>query len=402
MGLLLDIAGVGFILTGAFGRLPAAMNQLGLLLVISAAERGLDVAGASVAAVGIGSALSAPLVGRAADRFGPARVLMVSLALQLLGLSGVLFVLKSGGSVWQLLLTAVLVGMGNPQVGSVTRAIWSTLGRSCTNPTDGVRIVRTALGYETAADETSFVVGPVLAGVLVTGFGSTGALIALGIWTAVGEGLFLLWLLRNRGLWAVRVVHEENAPSTSLPIPWKSLVSPLVCIGATGVVFGTVQTTLTALNMAQGVPDLTGPLYGAMGVTSAVAGALVPSIDIPSARKLFLGSCALLLAASALMTGPSPALALCVVLVMGAGAGTVLTTSYSLVERESPRGRVTTVMTVAATCLVLGVSAGAALAGQLASTLVFAPLPAFFSAVVVLVLAVARSRYWTTRQQRNA
>ena len=38
---LLEAAGLGFLVCAYLGRLPAAMNQLGLLLVVSAAGRSL-------------------------------------------------------------------------------------------------------------------------------------------------------------------------------------------------------------------------------------------------------------------------------------------------------------------------------------------------------------------------
>ena len=49
---LLEAAGPGFLVCAYLGRLPAAMNQLGLLLVVSSAGRSLALAGAVVAAVG--------------------------------------------------------------------------------------------------------------------------------------------------------------------------------------------------------------------------------------------------------------------------------------------------------------------------------------------------------------
>ena len=60
------------------------MNQLGLLLIVSAQGRGLALAGSAVAAVGVGAAVSAPVVGRLIDRFGPVRVLCAAMLLQVI------------------------------------------------------------------------------------------------------------------------------------------------------------------------------------------------------------------------------------------------------------------------------------------------------------------------------
>lgn len=79
---LLEAAGLGFLVCAYLGRLPAAMNQLGLLLVVSAAGRSLALAGAVVAAVGLGTALGAPAVGRLHDRLGAWRVTACALVVQ--------------------------------------------------------------------------------------------------------------------------------------------------------------------------------------------------------------------------------------------------------------------------------------------------------------------------------
>ena len=65
---LVQAAGGSFLALGFLGRLPAAMNQLGMLLIVSASGRGLALAGSTVAAVGLGTAAGAPLVGRLGRR----------------------------------------------------------------------------------------------------------------------------------------------------------------------------------------------------------------------------------------------------------------------------------------------------------------------------------------------
>ncbi|WP_305142958.1 hypothetical protein [Kocuria marina] len=57
---LATAGGWPFLITALVGRLPAATVQLGLLLYVSGAGLGLGLAGITVAAAGLGSAVGAP------------------------------------------------------------------------------------------------------------------------------------------------------------------------------------------------------------------------------------------------------------------------------------------------------------------------------------------------------
>lgn len=395
---LVSAAGPAFLVTGFLGRLPAAMNQLGMLLIVSASGRGLGLAGSTVAAVGLGTAAGAPLMGRLADRVGPVRVLAGALTVQALALAGVLASLHLGWSGAAILACAALLGAANPQAGSIARACWSALARGG-DPARTLRTLRLGLGFETAADETSFVIGPVTAGVLVTLLGAQGAAGALIATTVLGEGLFAVWLAAHASLWRV-----PSGPAGTAPVPgaddaaspaarpltpaWGQLVPVLVIIAAVGVVFGCTQTALTAVHTAAGTPGLTGPIYGTMGITSALAGLVAPSLRVSEGVRIAVGGTLVLACSALLLTVPPTPLTLLLVLVMGAGVGTTLSTAYTLVEAAAPAGAVTSVMTIAATCNVLGVSAGSLTTGMIGTHLHVANLPAALAGAVVSVTAL--------------
>lgn len=394
---LVSAAGPAFLVTGFLGRLPAAMNQLGMLLIVSASGRGLGLAGSTVAAVGLGTAAGAPLMGRLADRVGPVRVLTGALTVQTLALAGVLASLHLGWSGAAILACAALLGAANPQAGSIARACWSALARGG-DPARTLRTLRLGLGFETAADETSFVIGPVTAGVLVTLLGAQGAVGALMATTVLGEGLFAVWLAAHASLWrgpsgpagTAPIPGADDAAASSRPLTpaWGRLVPVLVIIAAVGVVFGCTQTALTAVHTAAGTPGLTGPIYGAMGVTSALAGLVAPSLRVSEGVRIAVGGTLVLACSALLLTVPPTPLTLLLVLVMGAGVGTTLSTAYTLVEAAAPAGAVTSVMTISATCNVLGVSAGSLTTGMIGTHLHVANLPAALAGAVVSVTAL--------------
>lgn len=399
---VIDAAGPAFLASAYAGRLPAAMNQLGLLLVVSAAGRGLALAGSSVAAVGLGTAALAAVIGRLVDRHGPLPVLAVAVLAQTAGLGTVLLALARDLPDAVVLAGAALTGAANPQVPSVARATWSRIGRS-SDPARGARAVRLGLGYETAADETSFVIGPVAAGGLVSLLGAEGAALALIVLTAVGEGLFALWLLGNPAL--ARPEHRggartaETAPAGATALravssarPGAPVAALLTTILAIGLVFGVTQTALTAVNASRGTPGLTGPVYGCMGLTSGILGLVSAGIRLSVPGRLALGGAAVALGSLVLMSVPGTGPTVVVMLVMGAGVGLTLATCYTALEVLAPTGRVTALMTMGATANVLGVSAGSVLTGLIGTDLHRGNAPGVVAGAAVLVASLALRR----------
>lgn len=390
---LLETAGLGFLVCAYAGRLPAAMNQLGLLLVVSAAGRSLALAGAVVAAVGLGTALGAPVVGRLHDRLGAWRVTACALVVQLAALVVIRCAMDRAWADWTVLAAGAVMGVANPQAGSVARAVWSSVARASERPARALRIVRLGMGWETAADETSFVVGPVAAGGLVAALGAQGAVAALGALTLAGEGLFIAWLLAHRdvaGPGGGRTRQDERGqpPAAALGAPTGAMLPVLLVVMGVGVVFGTTQTALTAVHAARGTPGLTGPVYGSMGITSAMVGFVSPGLRVGRLRKTALGGAVILLCSLALMSAPSALLAEAVILCLGAGVGMVLVTCYSRVEEIASADRVTGAMTLASTGNVLGVSLGSTVTGAIGNDLHLGNLPAVVAGACMIVVAL--------------
>lgn len=363
---LIRAAGASFLIIGFLGRLPAACNQLGMLLIVADSGLGLAAAGTTVASVGVGTAIGAPLIGRAVDRFGPIRVVTTAMALQTLALAGVITVLHTGAPLWILFAVAALLGAANPQAGSIARACWSSIARTHKDSATSLRTLRQGFGFETAADETSFVVGPIVAGLFVTTMGAQGAAAALLACTLVFETAFVLWLATHR------TIHHGRSGTAETPhasINYRSLLPFLGTVFATGMVFGATQTALTAINQAAGHESLTGSMYGALGVTSALAGLVTPSMPWAWTRKLVLGGAVVAVCSALIATVPGPVAIVGLILVMGAGVGNNLSTAYTELEKKAPAGRITTVMTTGATCLILGVSGGSIVAGFMGESL---------------------------------
>lgn len=391
-------AGWPFLISSLLGRLPASMLQLGYLMVLSQLGLGLGLAGLVVAAVGLGGALGAVFVGRLVDRHGPAPVLLGASLVSLLGQGALLACLLRGVPTGLLLGCAVLVGASNPQIGAVVRSHWSYLAVRLRSP----QLVSRALGYEGAIDELGFVVGPVLASVLVTWLGAIPATVCILVLTAVLQGLFVFQLWVDRGLWRGRIeaarVAKAVAPASRVGI---AVVWPMVACLGVGLLFGATQTGLTAVFTERGTPGLTGLVYGLVGVGSGLASLVMGRLvhRFPVAVRVFAGGLLMAAGAALLMQLPGVALAAAIALMLGAGAGVTLISSFGWMESIAPRDRVATMMTLLTTCLPLGVSVGAATAGQLAADPAQAFLPVLVSGLLG-VLAAAGMRFVRRGPQR--
>ncbi|WP_124109623.1 MFS transporter [Kocuria rhizophila] len=355
---LVTAGGWPFLITGLIGRLPAATVQLGVLLYVSGAGLGLGLAGLTVAATGLGSAVGAPLLGRMVDRFGPLPVVVSATLVQLLGMSALLSVVLLEAPSSLVLVAGAVIGAANPQIGAIARARWSALARRRGTP----GLVSKALGYETACDEVGFVLGPVIAGVLVGVLGPNPALVVLMVWVLLGQGCFIVYLAQRRNL-TLDTRSIEVTDGSAPRVRWAAVLPPMLACLCVGTVFGSTQTALTAINAERGTEAYTGLIYGCMGVGSALASLLVSRV--PLSVRVACGALVVGVTAVLLMGVPGPVALSVLFAATGLGVGTLLVSSYTRGEEVAPSHRMASVMTVLTTCIVLGVSFGSAMGGLL-------------------------------------
>lgn len=378
---LVRAGGWPFLITSFIGRVPASTLQLGLLLYVSSSGLGLGLAGLTIAAIGVGSALSAPMIGRLADRYGPLPVIATATVVQVLGLAGMYLVVNSAAPAPAVLACAALVGFANPQTGPIARAHWSRLAREQRAPD----LIRVALGYESAVDELGFILGPVLASLLVGLLGPNPALLVMASFTVLGQGLFLAYLATSRAGRSPRG-ETSRADTGSVPLPWAGIWSPVLSVFAAGMTFGATQTALTAVFEARGRPELTGLVYGCVGIGSAAASLLIVRLPrtVPLGVRVLGGGVLVLAGGLAMTTLPGVGPSIAVNIMLGLGVGSIIVSSYTRMEQIAPDRRLSSMMTMLATGLTLGISAGAAVAGWLAVE----PAHGFWPTAAAGVLAI--------------
>ncbi|MBO3085451.1 MFS transporter [Cellulomonas fengjieae] len=388
--------GLPFLATALTGRIPSSMIQLGLLMFVASSGLGVGLGGVTVAAVGIGTAVGAPLVGRSVDRWGPLPVVVVATLVQVTGLLAVLEATQRDAAMWAVVLCAGVVGAANPQVGSIARSRWSHLGRRSGGPD----LVHRAMGYEVAADEVGFIVGPVAAGLLVALLGPVPALWVLIGLAVLGQGAFAVYLWTDRADWPRHRTTASGERHARARLRLAPLVAPMLACLAVGAAFGSTQTALTAVNTLRGTEELTGLLYACVGLGSAIASLWITRLVRGGniAVRVIAGGAAVLAGALGLTTLPGAWGAAAFALVLGAGAGTLLVSSYARAEQVAPPQLVASTMSLLATALVLGLSAGAATSGALAGTVEHAFWPAAAAGVIGICAGVGlRTRGRRTR-----
>ncbi|MEG8034228.1 MFS transporter [Sphingomonas sp. LR61] len=386
---LVSLAGRWYFPVAFIARLPFAMMVVGVLTLVVAARDSVALGGVNSASVGIGAAVFGPMVGAAADRFGQ-RAVLVPVGLVNAALLGAFpFVVSGSAPDLAVLAMAFCIGASAPQVAPMSRTRLVAIIAQRMRPARREKTLSGTMAYESAADETVFIIGPFLVGILAS---------AIAPWVAVAGASALTFVfvtafaLHPTGK-LVLGQHEEltQAPARQLLRP--RLVVVVVGILGIGLFFGSTLTSLTAFMETHGEASQAGLLYGLMGIGSA--GLALGSAAFPRSfglgwRWLVFG--VVLLGGAIAFSQADSVVAVGIVLaIMGVGIGPTLVAQYSLGSDRSPVGRSATTMTILGSAVIVGQSIASAITGDLAEqhgTSVAMVLPAASAAVVVLAAVV--------------
>ncbi|WIJ45634.1 MFS transporter [Curtobacterium citreum] len=382
---LVSLAGRWYFPIAFVARLPFAMMVVGVLTLVVASRDSVALGGVNSAFVGIGSAVFGPLVGAAADRFGQRAVLVpVGLANAVL-LGALPFVVAGTAPDLAVLAMSFCIGASAPQVAPMSRTRLVAIIRQRMAPQRHGRVLSGTMAYESAADETVFIVGPFLVGLLAS---------AIAPWVAVAGAAALTlvfvtaFALHPTGRLVVGGAERETpAPATQLLRP--RLVVVVLGILGVGLFFGSTLTSLTAFMEQHGESSQAGLLYGIMGIGSAalaLGSAAFPRAFGVGWRWLVFGV-VLLAGAVAFAAADSVGAVALVLGLMGIGIGPTLVAQYSLGSERSPVGRSATTMTILGSAVIVGQSVASAIVGEVAEragTGAAMAFPAYAAALVVL------------------
>ena len=376
------LAGKGFIPLGLFARLPLAMLTVGALTLVTAVTGSYAVGGAAAGAVGIGSALGAPVLGAWADRLGQRPVLLFAAIFNTAAVVALIltaYLVPAGqdlAAAVPVLAAAFVAGASCPQVGPLARVRWMAL-TSGGGKAGNARDLDAALSYESTADELTFVLGPALVGILAS-------LIAPWLPLALAAALTLTLVPAfavhhtHRAV-PLRARRRRPSPTAGDATPADSgrgargtgmaaVALPFLAMVCMGTFFGSTQTGLSSFSASFATAEIAGLLYAVMGLSSAAAALSVaywPRSFALSAR--WMVSAVLMAGLAVLLLLPASALPMVLVLlVLGLPVGPLMVTVFAIGGVVAPAGRLGTVMTALASGIVAGTALGSSVAGQLA------------------------------------
>lgn len=381
------LTGLPYFVIAFIARLPFAMMVVGVLTMVVTVRGSLSLGGLTSAAVGLGTALVGPFLGAAADRWGQRPVLVLAAVLNAVMLAAFALVVYLPVHDAIVLASAFLIGATAPQVSPMSRSRLVTIIAERMPQTQRARTTSATMSYESAADETVFVFGPFLVGVLASFIAPWAPIAIASALTLLFVGAFALHPT-GRHVSVERGV-DGRAPSAVSELFRPALLVVVIGIFGIGLFFGASLTALTSFMADRDAAEQAGLLYGVMGVGSAVLAlgvAWLPARFTLHARWLvfagILVAGAVLFATSTTVTTMVIALAL-----VGVGVGPTIVTQYSLGAARSPRGRSATVMTMLGSGVVVGQAVAAAVTGAVAEgagTPIALVLPAVAAAIVLL------------------
>ena len=339
-------------------RAPQAMLPLGAMTAVRYSTGSIALAGLATAVVSAASALCAPLIGRWSDQKGQRLVLSVLVPLGVLSLAALTWTCvahTTGPALWAAL---VAVGATGVQIGTFTRAQWSSAHLTPSQ-------LSAAFSYESMADETVFVLGPALVGLLASIAWPIAPLVFAATLMAVSTIPFALKAPRDT---TDHAVNDQIVRPSIWCVLWR--ISPaLIIMTSLGVFFGSTQAGITERATQLGNPSMAGLAYAPLGITSAIAAlllVLVPESFALSKRSL-IGGLGIAVTMTAVWLAPSLPLIATVMFLGGVFIGPTMVTAFSLAHLLAPHGGSAVAMTATGAGVTVGVAAGAACGGMLAN-----------------------------------
>ncbi|WP_159395452.1 MFS transporter [Streptomyces albireticuli] len=375
---------------GLVARAPRAMIGLGIVGMLSQRTGDYVLTGAVCAAFSVSIAVFGPLVARSIDRRGQCRAARPTLAVALLGLTGLVVCSGTGVTPWADFPCVVAAG-AIPNIGGMLRARWTAMYG------EGPKL-HTAFAVESVADEATFVIGPILALTLATAVYPEAGVICAMIFALVGT-IAVTSQRRTEPEPAMRTAARGDSVLKS-----PGLRTLTLTFAALGCVFGGFDLTCVAFAVEHGHRAEASVALAGLAATSCLAGLVMGALRLTSRLPVRMLA---VTAALALCTVPllfvSSLLELAVVLMMlGVFVSPSIITANSLVERLVPAARLNEGLTWLLSGLSIGMSLGTLVAGcavdRLGPQAAFV-VPVGWAGCAALIVLSGLRRLGTTHQE---
>lgn len=352
-------------LSALVARLTISMAPLGLLLLVQTERHAYGGAGIVTGAYAIGIAVGSPVWGRAMDRAGQTRTLLLTSVLSSLLLAGDAIAAVRHAPMPVLVGLAAIAGLAFPPMSPAIRSAWRVIF-----PDPASR--RVAFALDATAVELLFVVGPLLlSGILALTSPVVVVLVAAGCMLVGGIGYCRTDAARSSPTHSAGEHPTRQGPQHRSAVSVPGVASVLLVMLMLSVGFGQLDTSMAGTaNRILGGNDRVGILFmsiaGGSGIGGLIYGSRTWSLDERRALPLTTGIFAALLAAIAVAVGTGrPQLWLLMPLLFGTGLmiAPSLIMQQGLLDHLTPSHRLNEAQSLLASMNQFGAAAGTAVAG---------------------------------------
>jgi MFS family permease len=370
------------LLTALVTRMPVGMVGFAMLMFLRETMGNFALAGTAVGINLVAIAVTAPVLGRLVDLYGPRKPLLVTGIAQPLALLGVLYTASSGMSFAVVALFAALAGLFATPITTLTRTTWR---HRFTGEDDR----RTAYSLDAVMIEINFTLGPAIVAAILAAVSATAAFA-----TAIGAVVvaFLVFLISPALRYFKRaeaVVERHMLGPLTEPRLWAVFGA---AFGLT-LCFGQLEVGYPAFATALAMPALAGVLLSVNSLGSVIGGAIFGGLHLASrVERQFatvMGLMAIPVFLHVFVATPFP------LGVLAFFAGAFIAPSIAcqsvLVSRLAPSHYATEAFTWSSTFIVSGLGAGMALGGWLVETVGVRVAFAFGGCVVAMMALLALS-----------
>jgi predicted MFS family arabinose efflux permease len=350
------------------GRLAYGLLPLSTLFTVHRSTGSFGVAGAAVAGFGLAS-LSMPYKARLVDRYSQRRVLPPLALVCALGLIATTFL--STPALLVALVTAT--GLFAPPLGPSMRSNW----RLITEDTD---LKERAYALDAICEESLYLAGPLLAGLLISLWSAPAALICTAVLLACGTFLMVTAPLTRR------TTPPSPARHPLGPLTNGGLRRILVVILVTAAGVSTAYLCVAGVAQAEGRPGAAGFVEAGIGLGSVVGGLLWGRRKHTRSHETHLAGLIGVLAVGLLLASLATHLVVLGVVMglAGVAVAPLFVVSYLAADDLTPPDQRTEASTWINTANNLGSAAGASLTGLLIDRA--GPSYGFLAGGVLLVL----------------
>jgi MFS family permease len=369
-----------FITLSGLARVTWGVEALALIVHVEDAADSFAAAGLAVGALGVTSALLAPVRGRLIDRHGRRALVMMTVAVAI-AIAAIALTPAKGPSALSYVVLAGLAGLVAPPFSA-----WARSGLA--HRLEGHRL-QLAYTVDNVFEESAFVVGPMLAGGVIA-IASAGAALVFAAALALVAGLLLAYA-RWAVAWAPPLRAPEPGPRGRVNRP---LLLAIASLAGVGWALGCFEVAVPAFAKAEGSVASAGIAFAALSAGGVVGALLYGAMAWKAPASLRY---ALLLAGfgagiAALTLPSSIGVLVAVIAVAGLALTPIFVTNSILIQELSVRSPTAAAFSGTSTAVNGGVAIAAPVAGLLveesgtdAAFLAGAALLAL-AAVVALVL----------------